>query len=139
MRKAVITGIRGRIPTTPTPREKIRDHRRGWFTYDWDWKDQDDTLTLIFTRKLLLDPTVSGKEQQDVLAHERQHETDFITLATALQKPLDEAYKKGDVDLELWMKWFDFDVVGRSNAFHSSVGAPTDLNFAPGDARPWKP
>jgi hypothetical protein len=36
------------------------------------------------------------------------------------------------------MKWFDY-VVAKSNAFHIAVGAPTDLNFPPGDPLPWKP
>jgi hypothetical protein len=139
MRRAVITGVHGKIPTTPTPRENIPNGRAGWFTYDWDSKDERDTLSLIFKRKLLLDPTLRGKEQDDVVAHERRHETDFLGLANALQRPLDAAYKQGDVDLDLWMKWFDYDVVAKSNAFHIAVGAPTDLNFPPSDPRPWKP
>jgi len=136
MRKAVIAGISGHIPTTPTPREKIPSGRPGWFTYDWDSKDDGDTLTLILNRKLLLDPTLKGKERDDVVTHERRHETDFLGLANALRKPLDAAYKKGDVDLDLWMKWFDYDVVDKSNDFHRTVGAPTDLNFQPTDPRP---
>lgn len=74
-----------------------------------------------------------------MVAHERHHETDFLVLANALQKPLDAAYKKGDVDIDIWMKWFDFDYFSKSNDFHSRVGAPLDPNFKPSGARPWKP
>lgn len=54
MKNAVITGIKGKIPTTPTARENIDGGRPGWFHYDWESSEDKDTLTLTFKRKLLL-------------------------------------------------------------------------------------
>jgi hypothetical protein len=137
MKIFVMKGITGLARPTPVSRDKIPQNKAGFFNYSYDTNDDGKRFTLTFKPELLVDNSLSPADLAPVLKHERVHEADFQGLAGKLKTSLEVAYKKSDdVDLDTWMKWFDYDVVQASNAYHRRVGANPDLSFPPGTPRP---
>jgi hypothetical protein len=61
----------------------------------------------------------------------------FQRLAAQLKTSLEAAYKKSDdVDLDAWLKWFDFDICSASADYHGRIEAPIEICFKPSSPLP---
>jgi hypothetical protein len=118
-KKLVIKVPAGLVKTTAVPREKIPEHRKGWFNVDPKQDDDGETITVTFTTVLLVDEKLSKEELAPIIKHERDHEVDFHRLAAQFKKSLEAAYKKNnDQDFEAWLDWFTYDTNEASIAYH---------------------
>ena len=136
MKHLNMTGYQGTTATKAVPIAQIPDKQKGMFMQHSDWDEDDKTVTIKFTTVILLSNALTGKELAEVTTHERVHEADFHRLANQLKRNLEAALKKGDVDVQSFIDWFNFDICSTSAAFHRKIGAPTEICSQPSSKRP---
>jgi hypothetical protein len=85
MKKVVPKGIHGQTKPQPVPRDKIEEHRAGWFHFTSSSNEDGDPVVITFTPELLVDEKVTQAELAPVVRHERVHEADFSAAGRAIE------------------------------------------------------
>jgi hypothetical protein len=111
---------------------------KGYFFGEIDWNDADDPIVVTVKCTTYINETLTGNDKQDVEAHERQHFTDFITLAGQMKKDIEGALKGGkDPQIADRVEWLYYDKCLKSAAFHrKTAGYSVEICFKPSSDRP---
>ena len=139
--RLVVNGLSRAPAETLVPPFEIasqcRGERNGCFRYDYRWEQNDTTLTLTFSIRILIRQNLSAAELQEVREHESRHYRDFLRLARQLQPAIDRVLGEGrDPDMDNRLTWFDYDVCVAGAAFHRSAGRIPAVCIPPGGMRP---
>jgi len=87
----------------------------------WDYDSQDDKVK--FTTKILVRNDLSKSELKDVLAHERQHWSDFNRRASEVKAAAIKAEKEGkDTAIDDRLEWMMYDYCQDAAAYHRRLG-----------------
>jgi hypothetical protein len=111
---------------------------KGYFFGEVEWNDSDDPIVVTVKCTTYINETLTGTEKKDVVAHERQHFTDFIALAVQMKKDIEGALKGGkDPQISDRVDWLYYDKCVKSAAFHrETAGYSVEICFKPSSDRP---
>src|SRR5262245_5222947 len=111
---------------------------KGYTYSEIEWDDAKDPIVVTLKCTTYIDKALTGKQKQDVEAHERRHFTDVTTLAGQMKKDIEGALKGGkDPQIADRVDWFNYDKCMKSAAFHrDTVGYSAEMCFKPDSDRP---
>lgn len=109
----------------------------GCFRHMGNWSENNGVLTVTFKPTIYLNNTLTGKEKDNALSHEKRHYMDFKGRAVKLKNALFLAIRAGkDPQMEARWEWFIYDLCTDSAAFHRSIRTMVEICMTPSVKRP---